>query len=72
MLTGKRFRIERATLAVDGSGPKRRAITIPAGSIIQVISTRMDTRGIVDVLWEDRTFEMFAIDVEVRGAEITD
>ncbi len=67
---GKRFRLERATLAIDGAGSARRVVTIPSGSIIDVISMPPDTKGIIEVAWEDRRLEMFAVDVDLRGTEI--
>jgi hypothetical protein len=70
VLTGKRFRLERATLAIDAGGPARRAVTIPSGSIIKVISTPQDTQGIIEVSWENRILQMFAVDVNLRGTEI--
>jgi len=73
MLTGKRFRLERATLAVgtrdDG---KRRAVTIPAGSVIQVASGPDNGNGMVNVRWDGEIIEMFLIDLDVRGTEIRD
>src|SRR5258708_9646265 len=72
LLTGKRFRLERATLAVDGSDGKRRAVTVPIGEIIKVVSGPTDGNGMVDILWEGRIVEIFAIEVDIRGTEITD
>jgi hypothetical protein len=45
-------------------------VTIPSGSIIDVISMPPDTKGIIEVAWEDRRLEMFAVDVDLRGTEI--
>jgi hypothetical protein len=36
MLTGKRYRLNAATLAIESSGSKRTAITIMEGEIIEV------------------------------------
>ena len=73
MLTGKRFRLERATLGVGNSeNGKRRAVTIPAGAIIQVASGPNNDDGMVHVHWDDQVVEMFLIDVNVRGTEISD
>lgn len=75
MLTGKRFRLERPTLAInglDGNG-KRQTSYVPAGAIIKVVSgpTSASDR-MVDVLWNGQAFSMFAIDVDVRGTEVLD
>jgi hypothetical protein len=73
MLTGKRFRLERATLGVgirdDG---KRRAVTIPVGSVIQLASGPDNGNGMVNVRWDGQAIEMFLVDLDVRGSEIRD
>ena len=70
MLTGRRFRLERATLAVERVAGKLRAVTIPAGSILTVLSGPI--KGMVKIDWEGRTIEMFEVDLSVRGTELTD
>lgn len=70
MLTGKQFRLDRATLAIDTVDGKRRAVTIPAGTVLKVVSGPTDGNGMVNVLWDGRTLEMFAVDVDGRGTEI--
>ena len=73
MLTGKRFRLEHATLGVNASDTgKRCAVTIPAGSIIKVISGSDTSKGVLSVQWEARAIEMLLVDVNVRGTEIDD
>ena len=52
---------------------RRKAVTIPVGAIIKVVSEPTgDGIGdqMVNVLWDDKTVAMFAIDVDVRGTEI--
>jgi hypothetical protein len=75
MLSGRKFRLERPTLAIDGvdGNGKRQTSYVPAGSVIKILSgpTSVGDR-IVDVLWEGQTLTMFAIDVDVRGTEILD
>jgi hypothetical protein len=73
LLTGKRFRMERGTLAVEGIGGasgKPSAVTVPAGTIVTVISG--PSNGLVRVDWEGRILGMFEIDVNVHGTEIQD
>ena len=73
MLTGKMFRLESGTLAVEGIGGglvKPCAVTVPAGAIIKVISGPQDGDGLVRVSWEGRTLGMFAVDVNMRGTEV--
>jgi hypothetical protein len=71
MLTGKRFKIERATLSVEAENGNRRAVIVPAGALVEVISEPEEHQNaLVKVNWEDRTVSMFAVDVDVRGTEI--
>jgi hypothetical protein len=72
MLIGKRFRLERATLAVKVIDGKKTAVTIPAGGIVKVLSAPQDGQELVTVLWEQHQLQMFAVDVDVRGTEIKD
>jgi len=72
MLTGKKFRVQRATLALDVVNGDRKAITIPVGAIIKVISGPTESDHMVNVTWEGKIVEMFAIDVDVRGTEISE
>lgn len=73
MLDGKRFKLNRATLAVGKTTEgRRKAVTIPGGAVIKIVAGPNHGDGMVDVLWEDRLFAMFEIDVNVRGAEVHD
>jgi hypothetical protein len=73
MLTGKRFKLDRSTLALGSIEGGRKAVTIPAGAIVKVISGPTgDGDRMVDVLWESQTVTMFAVDVDVRGTEVRD
>jgi hypothetical protein len=70
MLTGKRFTLESSTMAVDTDSGKRKAVTIPASSVIKVVSLPRSGDPMVEVLWEGRVVLMFIVDVEERGTEI--
>lgn len=75
MLSGRRYRLERPTLAINGvdSTGKRLTSYVPAGAIIKVLSGPTSSGDrMVDVLWEGKNFSMFAIDVDVRGTEVLD
>jgi hypothetical protein len=72
LLTGKRFKLERATLAVSSADGRRKAVSIPVGAIIQVVSGPNNGDGMVNVNWDGRIVEMFEIDVNVRGTEIVE
>lgn len=67
-MTGKRFRLQRSTLAVDPpiAGQRRGSALIPAGQIVHVTSER-DGDQMVGVVWNDRPLQMFAVDLEERG-----
>ena len=70
MLTGKKVKLERATLAITMVEGRRKAMAIPVGAIIKVLSGPTPGDRMVDVLWEGKTVEMFAVDVEGRGTEL--
>jgi len=72
MLTEKRFKLKERTLAIEVLDSERRAVSIPAGAIIRVVSGPTDDNQTVDVLWEGRKVEVFTCDVNMRGTEITD
>ena len=72
MLTGRRFKLERATLAVEVIDGKRSTVIVSEGEIIKVVADPQNRDGLVDVLWGQRRVEMFAVDVNSRGTEITD
>ena len=72
MLTGKRFRLERATLSIEITNTRPTAFTVPAGSIVKVLSGPSDGDGLVNVAYEGRKLQMFAVDVSGRGTEVAD
>ena len=73
MLSGRRFKLERPTLAIDSANDKRQSSYVPAGAIIKVVSgPTSDGDRMVDVLWNGKVVTMFAIDVNVRGTEVLD
>ena len=72
MLTGKRFKLKERTLAIEILDGERKAVSIPAGTILKVIPGATDAGQTVDVLWADRTLEIFACDVSMRGTEVID
>lgn len=73
MLSGKRFKLENPTMALDITDGKRVAVTVPTGAVIKVVSGPTgDGDRLVDVVWDGHTVTMFAFDVTVRGSEIED
>ncbi len=55
MLTGKRFRLKTATLAIDSSGRKRIAVTVPVGAIIEVAEAPRPENARCAVEWKAAT-----------------
>jgi hypothetical protein len=72
LLTGKRFKLERSTIAIGYTDGKRKAVSIPVGAVIIVVSGPRNGDGTVNVHWDGRLVEMFEVDVNVRGTEITE
>jgi hypothetical protein len=72
MLIGRRFRLQRATVAVKVIDRKRIACTIPSGAIINVLPDPADSEELVTVLWDEVRLQMFAVDIDNRGTEIKD
>ena len=70
MLPGKQFRLKERTLATEAIGRERKAISIPAGAIVKVLSSTRDGEQMVDVLWESRRVEILTCDMEMRGVEV--
>jgi hypothetical protein len=71
MLSGKKFRLTAATLAVESMAEGRRPVEVTAGETITVLyGPKPKDRMLVDVRWKDRTLVMFAEDIEKRGQEI--
>jgi hypothetical protein len=72
MLAGKRFKLRNATLAIELVNGNRLSVTVPARTILKVISGLDNGGQMVDVLWQDRQVRMFAVDLITRGTEIPD
>jgi len=73
LLTGKKFALARPTLALEAIEGQRRAVTIPAGAVVRVLSgpSSKDDTSTVSIEWDGRTLAMFAIDLHLRGTEVT-
>lgn len=67
MTAGTRLKIDRNTIALNVVDGKRIVVMIPAEAILSVLPETHDDDRMVNVLWEDRPIEMFAIDLAVRG-----
>ena len=67
-MTGKRFALNEGTLAIEVVEGERRAVSIPAWAIIEVLSDNDDRT--VNALWESRRVEIFTVDLNMRALEI--
>jgi len=72
MLTGRRFKLEIATLAANDVNGKLVLTTIPAGDIVKVVADLSDGSRMVEVLWKGRTLLMFAGDLKRRAIEVNE
>jgi hypothetical protein len=73
LLTGRRFKLENPTLALDVVDGRRVAITLPRGAVVKVAAGPTgDGDRLVDVISEGRVVTMFVFDLTVRGTEIKD
>ena len=71
MLTGKRFRLNRETIAIETLGETRSVVMVPSGETVLVLhGPTPDDKRMVDVLWKSRTLVMFAEDIQRRGQEV--
>lgn len=71
MQTGQFLRLNRDTPAINNSGSKPTAITVPSGAIICATGVRNpDNPQMIEVQWQDCRVFMFAIDVQERGEKI--
>jgi hypothetical protein len=77
VLTGKRFKLSRATIGIQLVDGETSVVKLPTDSVIDVLSGpnangKVHEKGIVYVVWEENTVAMFAVDIEARGTEIRD
>ena len=69
MLTGKRFKLEKPTLAIADQDGTRVIVPIPAGDIVELVANPSPGNQMVDVIWKGHTVAMYAVDLEPRGIE---
>lgn len=70
METKTKLRITRATIAVDVISGRPTIVMIPMETILTVVPGVADGGKMVNVLWEGRAVQMFAIDLAMRGVEV--
>ncbi len=62
-----RYRLRVTTVAIHEGNPRPTAISIPAGTVLQVPDGLVNASGFVEVEWDGKTVQMFAIDLRERG-----
>jgi hypothetical protein len=68
MLTGKRYKLNAPTLAIESRGDERIAITLRTGETVEVTAgPRPDDTRMVDIRWQGRNLTMFLADLYARG-----
>jgi len=70
MITGKRYRLNSPTVAIETDDGRRVATTLPSGTTIEVASGPHDRDTMVHVIWQGRVVAMFAVDLNERGTEV--
>jgi hypothetical protein len=73
MLTGKKFKLQRTTLALNVIDGIRKPVAVPVGNVVEVVSSQKSQEDrMVDVLWEGQVLTMFVLDVDVPGTELAE
>ena len=54
MFTGKQFKLNRATMAIETLDGRSVAVIVPADMTVSVLSAPTNTGAMIDVLWEKR------------------
>jgi len=75
MLSGKQFKFYRSVTGIQLIEGTASVVTIPADSLIRVLSGpdangKLPDKGIVYVIWEEHTVAIFAVDIEMRAIEV--
>ena len=70
MLTGRRFRINTPTIALDETTIERMSVTVPAGSIVDVIDGPKPDIPLIHIFWEKRWLLMYEQDLLGRAEEV--
>lgn len=62
-----RYRLRTPTICLQNSLPHPVAILIPAGSVVRLADSVAETAGLVEVEWEGKSGQIFAVDLRDRG-----
>ena len=72
-MTGKTFELKKVALGIEmGTEGSGRWVTIPTGTIVEVISgpDGVEDYRLITVVWGKRLFALFAIELTACGTEI--
>ena len=62
-MIGKRYRLSAPALAIMVQDGERFRMTIPLGSVVEVMAGPLDENWLLDVEWNGRALTMFAVDI---------
>ena len=73
MLSGRKYRLGKPTVAMTHEDGKRTMLTVPSDAVIEIVSgpSHSDEDALVKIRWEDKIVSMFAVDIEMRGTPLT-
>jgi hypothetical protein len=63
-----KYRIQSSTLALIEENGRRTSCTLPAGTVIA--TDHLEAQGLVEVVWENKKFLMFAKDLRSRAEPV--
>ena len=66
----RHYRLTSATVAVQHDSSRPAAIFIPPGTVVQVADDLSISSGLVDVYWNGKTVQAFAVDLLERGERV--
>jgi ribosomal protein L25 (general stress protein Ctc) len=62
-----RYKLRTTTVAVHQEATRSVAISIPAGTVLKVFDSSANSSGLVDVEWDGKRVQVFAVDLRDRG-----
>ena len=66
-MTGeRRYRITTPTLAIMASGSAHTTVAVPADEIVTIRETLSASNSLIDVIWNQKNYRMFAQDLRDR------
>ena len=72
MLSSKMYRLDQDTVSLETIGSRKQIVRLRKDAVVQVLNVGLGPEGrqMARVLWEGKTLEMFAEDIEQRGKAI--